>query len=160
MVLRVGLVLELADLGFYCKFFSGVVDGAVLVVVVADGAVEIVIVQNAVEGVTLCNVGAVGAREHDLSGSDAGLAGADEFAVELDHAGVAGADVAHRLEVADLRHADAAVRGGGAIDGLDERLAAFGCDALTVDLDGRIRRQDDRSIEQRLRVILGTVHNR
>ena len=64
------------------------------------------------------------------------------------------------VQVADLRDADAAVRGGGAIDGLDQGLARLGGNRLAVDLDRSIRSQDDRSIQQWLRVIFSVVHSR
>ena len=89
-----------------------------------------------------------------------GGAGADELAIDFDHAGVAGLMGPTGGEVADLGDADAAVRGGGAIDGLDKGLARLGGNRLAVDLDRSIRSQDDRSIQQWLRVIFSVVHSR
>jgi hypothetical protein len=112
---------------------GGVVDGAVLVVVVADGAVEEVIAEDAVEGFALGGLGSV-AFGFDLHvGGEAGAAGASEFAVHFDHAGVAGLDGAELLEVADLGEFF-----GSAIDGVDEGLAVEALIAAAIhnEVDG------------------------
>ena len=98
----------------YVELFGGVVDGAVLVVVVADGAVEHVVLQDAVEGFALGDVDGLACGDYVHAGGDVGGAGAGKFAVDLDHAGVAALDGAHLRDVADLRdgflHAGFAVR--------------------------------------------------
>ena len=88
----------------YVEVFGGVVDGAVLVVVVADGAVEHVVLQDAVEGLALGDVHGFARCLDGHARSDVCRAGARQLAVDLDHAGVAALDRTHLREVADLRH--------------------------------------------------------
>ncbi len=82
---------------------GGVVDRAVLVVVVADGAVEVVVLEDAVEGLALGDVDGFAFCLDVHAGGDCCCAGACELSVDLDHASVAALDGAHLREVADLR---------------------------------------------------------
>ncbi len=61
----------------YAEFFGGVVDGAVLVVVVADGAVEHVVLEDAVEGFALGDVDGLACGLDGHAGGDGCGAGAD-----------------------------------------------------------------------------------
>lgn len=139
-----GLVLDV-------KICGGVVDGAVLVVVVADGAVEHVVLEDAVKGLALGNIYVIALCGDLHVGSDRGGAGADELAVYLDHAGVAGLDGAHLGDVADLRCAALIAGGGVAIEGLNEPLAGMGGDGTPVYVDSGVRCDVGGGVEQGLR---------
>ena len=80
---------------FDVELGGGVVDDAVLVIVVANGAVELVVLEDAIESFALGDVDFGTLADDDHVGGDRGGAGAHEFAVNLDHAGVAALDGAH-----------------------------------------------------------------
>ena len=114
-VLLVGLGRVGGGLVFYVEVCGGVVDGAVLVVVIADGAVEEMVAEDAIEGFALGGVDCFGLRVDGEAGSDFASTGAGELAVDLDHAGVAGADGAELRVITDLRDFEA-----GVVEGVDE----------------------------------------
>ncbi len=120
VVLLVGLVFELAALVLYVEDGSGVVDGAVVVVVIADGAVEHVVLQDAVEGFALGDVDGLACGLDRHAGGDGGGAGTGELSVYFDDAGVAALDGAHLRDVADLRDGLLHAGLGAAVEEVDE----------------------------------------
>jgi len=102
-VLLIGFRFELSNLMFHIQIGGRIVNGAVLVVVVANRAVEKVIFEDAVERFSLRDIHGVrfGLDTHatdQLSGARSG-----QPAIDLHHARVTGLDWAHLWVVTDLR---------------------------------------------------------
>ncbi len=138
VVLLVGLVLKRARLMLHVHERGGVMDRAVLVIVVADGAIEIVVLEDAVEGFSLGDVDDLTGGFDDHAGTDLGAAGADELSVDADHAGVAALNGAHLGYVADLRDFFLHSCFGAAIEEIDEEFAGARGNGGAVDCDSGI----------------------
>ncbi len=149
VVLGVGFGGVGADLVFYVENGSGVVDGAVLVVVVADRTVEHVVLEDAVEGLALGHVGEIAGGDDVHAGSNLGSAGARQLAIHLDHAGIATFYRAHLREVADLWERFLLPALAGVVDDVDEQVAGACGDDETIQGNLGVRGTVARSIEQR-----------
>ncbi len=134
---------------FYIEVFGGVMDSAVLVVVVADGAVEHVVLEDAVEGLALGDVDCFTGGLDGHAGGDGCGAGADEFAVDFNHASVAALDGAHLLEIADVRDGLLYAGFGAAIEQVEEEFAGVGGDSDAVDGELHVGGVVGGSIEER-----------
>jgi hypothetical protein len=147
-VLFVWLVSEGARLMLYLEQRCGVVNGAIVVVVVTDGAVEHVVLEDAVEGLTLGDVDGLAGGFDGHAGSDLGAAGADEFSVHLNHAGVTALDGAHLGDVADLRNFLLDASGCSAVEEVEEKFTGAGRDVEAVDVDLCVGFGFGRSVEE------------
>jgi hypothetical protein len=120
VILRVGLGRKRFGLVVDVKTLGGVMNRAVLIVVVADRAIEIVIFKEVVKGFALRALGSPARRRHFHSCRDLRAARANQLAIDIHHAGVTGFDRTKLGVVADLGQMSLRQR---AIDGLDKQLA-------------------------------------
>ncbi len=144
MLLRIGLVGEGALLVLYIENSSGVMDGAVLIVVVADGAVEHVVLENAVEGFALGDVDGVARGDDVHARRDLGSTGSYEVGwfscrgAYLHHTGVAAFDGTHLGDVADLRERFVLLLLAVLIDDFDEKRSGSCGNTRAVESDLRV----------------------
>ena len=87
---------------FHIEQRSGVVHGAVFVVVIADRAVEHVIAQDAIESFALCHIDQLRLCHHPHALGNRRSAGAGQISVHLDHAGIAGLNRAELRMITNL----------------------------------------------------------
>ena len=139
VVLRIGLVLEWPRLVLYIEAGGCVVDGAILVIVIADRAVEVVVLEDAVEGFALGDVDGLILSGDDHARCDLCTAGANQISVDFHHARIAALDWSHLPEVTDLRDLLRAGRSRLPIERVNQQFAGARGNRLSVDGDSRIR---------------------